>query len=99
MDSTHNNSENNCQNWVELNNMGPSNRARALLGLMPRFLVRFLGMWYEFLLQQLNLVKYLISVVMHHRNRVLFIHLPVLNQLEPKNIILIKNYLKLFKSS
>ena len=27
---------------------------------------------------------------MYHRNRVLFIHLPVLNPLEPKNIILIK---------
>ena len=70
--------------------MGPSNRARALLGLMPRFWVRFLGMWYEFLLQQLNLVKYLISVVMHHRNRVLFIHLPVLNNPEFNNIILIE---------
>ena len=34
VESTHNNSGNTYQNWVKLNNMGPSNRARALLGLM-----------------------------------------------------------------
>ena len=37
--------------------------------------------------KQLNLVKYLLLLVMYQRNRVLFIHLPVLNQLELSNII------------
>ena len=37
--------------------------------------------------KQLNMVKYMLLEVMHQRNRVLFIHLPVFNQLELSNII------------
>ena len=36
------------------------------------------------------MVKDLLSAVMYQRNRLLFIHLPVLNQIELENIILIK---------
>ena len=36
------------------------------------------------------MVRDMISVVMYKRKRVLFIHMPVLNQLETNNIIMIK---------
>ena len=43
------------------------------------------------MLRRLKLVKYLLSAVMHSRNRVLFVNVSALNQLESNNIILIKS--------
>ena len=36
LEATNKNSGNKYYNWVKLNNTGPSNRDRALLGLIPR---------------------------------------------------------------
>ena len=45
--------------------------------------------------KKLNLGKDLLLAVMYHKNRVLFTHLPVFNQLELKNIILTNNLMKI----
>ena len=62
-----------------------------------RFLVllqqRVLGVTFK----NLNLVKDLLLAVMYQRNRVLFIHSSVMNQLELNNIILTNNLMKFFQ--
>ena len=44
VEATHKNSRNKYQDWVKLHSTVPSYRARALLGLMPWFWVRFLDL-------------------------------------------------------
>ena len=58
--------------------------------LHQRFLVLAKQSVHGAMQRKSNLVKYLLSAVMYQRNRVLFINLPVLNNLELNNIIQIK---------